>query len=71
MADTCLAPGAGYLGCVPATAKRLREEENDTPSIFLSCQAGFLEMGISPEDTARIAGWVTQVEMAGDGTDGA
>jgi hypothetical protein len=57
----------GYLGCAPATAKRLREEEYDTRSIFLSCHADFLEMGISPEDAARIADWATQVEMAEDG----
>jgi hypothetical protein len=32
----------GYLGCAPATTKRLREEEYDTRSIFLSCHVDFL-----------------------------
>jgi hypothetical protein len=32
----------GYLGCAPATTKRLREEEYDARSIVLSCHVDYL-----------------------------
>jgi len=64
--DTDLSQVLAHLGCSPATAAILAEEEYDTSSLLQSTFEDFKGLSLAPADCNALASWVASVKLFGD-----